>query len=315
MSGTRRVTVILLSLVLAAAVACKRGGSSAPSGFTGIVTGQVFAADGKTPIVGARVTPKDLASPVASSDLNGVYTLPGVPIGTQQVRVKKGIFETSFEIGIKENETVVAPNAVLEATGKLAYVKGSYDSIETIIKQQLSNPVEEISASQLGDAKILANYRMIFLNCGLDEGPAANGSTISTLKKWVEDGGTLYASDWALTYVKNMLPNDILEFDQDTIPETVLSNVSDTGLRIFLGKTTASIRYDLGVWKALKTVSSRARPLLRGNYRNAGVVVQDKPLAIAISQGAGTVIFTTFHNEAGATEDQVAVLKYYVYVD
>ena len=40
---------------------------------------------------------------------------------------------------------------------------------------------------------------------------------------------------------------------------------------------------------------------------------QNQPLAIAITHGQGRVVYTTFHNEAGVTQDQLAVLRYFIH--
>jgi hypothetical protein len=38
-----------------------------------------------------------------------------------------------------------------------------------------------------------------------------------------------------------------------------------------------------------------------------------QPLAISITHGTGRVVYTTFHNEAGVTADQLAVLRYFIF--
>ena len=53
--------------------------------------------------------------------------------------------------------------------------------------------------------------------------------------------------------------------------------------------------------------------LLRGNIATDEDGTQNQPLAIAFSYGSGHVVYTTFHNEAGVTIDQLAVLRYFIY--
>ena len=296
---------------------CGNGGTMGPSGPSGQVTGRVTAADGRTGIGGATVALASASTggPTTTTDMTGAYTLSAVPTGAQNLRARKGNFQATFAVTVRANEVVTAPSAPLVAVGKLAFVPGSFDSIESIVRDQLGNPMDSLSASQLGFASTLSSYRMIFLNCGLDIVPAFTPATITALRNWVEGGGTLYTSDFAVEYAKAMLPNDIQQTEQDTRTQTIAASVVDSGLQAFLGKSTVQIRYDLPAWQGLRQISSRPRVLLRGSYTNGGTVVADRPLAIVINQGAGKVVYTTFHNEAGATADQIAVLRYYVYID
>ena len=55
--------------------------------------------------------------------------------------------------------------------------------------------------------------------------------------------------------------------------------------------------------------------LLRGNYQSDAGAVTNRALAIAKTEGSGKVVYTSFHNEAGVTADQIAVLRYFVYIE
>lgn len=312
-----RMGALLTGLALAVTLsACGSDGSpSAPKGF-GIVQGVVRANDGITPIPDALVTlaSKPAGGPTATTDANGAFTLEDVPAGTQQLLAKRGIFEAKFNVAVKADETVTAPTAKLVASGKLAYVQGSYDEIEAIVRDSLKNPMTELTEAQLATASITSQYKMIFLNCGLDDfSITESAATINNLKAWVNNGGILYASDWALSVVAEMYPTDVSgELYGDV--QAVNASLTDPALVSFIGKNTASIQYDLPGWKTPETISSAVTVLVRGSFESGVDTYTDKPLAIVLAKGNGKVVFTSFHNEAGVTDDQLDVLRYFIYL-
>lgn len=320
MNPTRRVPppstrmpgtlVVLVTLLLVAG--CSKN-TTGPSG-GGTVTGRVTAADGRTAIARATVAVASTNAPSTLTDGSGSYTLSGVPSGTQSLRARRGNFERTFLVDVREGETVTAPVAALQPSGKLAYVPGFFDSIERVVRDQLGNPMDQLSASQLGSAGTLSQYRMIFLNCGLDTAPVFLGSSgASTLLAWVRGGGVLYASDFALEYIVRMLPSDNIRYDGGRA-ETITASVTDAGLQAFIGRSSVQIRYDLSGWYSPTSLPSRARVLLRGTHQTS-TGAAERPLAFVIDEGAGRIVYTSFHNESGVTTDQIDVLRYYIYIE
>lgn len=133
------------------------------------------------------------------------------------------------------------------------------------------------------------------------------------LRDYVNQGGSLYVSDWAQEVVREMFPGD-LGGERIGDDQTIFGRVTDQGLRTFVWKDSVEIRYDLGSWETLDTLSSRPTVLLRGNYRAGGLMQTNKALAILISHGSGRVVYTTFHNEANVTRDAVKVLTYFLHI-
>ncbi len=287
---------------------------------TGTVSGKVTAANGTTGIGSVTVSPAASGSPSTTTDPSGAYTLNGLPSGTQSLRARRGNFESVFSVDVRAGQTASAPVAALKAIGRLAFVPGTFDQVENLVRDQLGNPMDQIAATQLGSSATLNQYKMLFLNCGLDEDPADVPATIQALLAWVRAGGTMYASDFALHYVQNMLPADILTTDENTRPESVTATVSDSSLQTFMGSSTAQIVYDLDGWRGLSSISARPRVLLRGSYM-AGFPLQtvsNRPLAIVITEGSGRIIYSTFHDDEAISRpppDQLAVLRYYLYIE
>jgi uncharacterized protein YjdB len=277
----------------------------------GTVTGVVTAADGVTPIADALVT---VASAALSTRtlLNGTYTLQNVPSGPQVIVASRGAFQATVNVNVQANQTVAAPRAELTSTGKLAYVRGAYDSIESIVQGVLGNQIDEIQATDLASSTVTSKYRMIFLNCGLDQGPLQDPNVATNLKAYLQNGGTIYASDYAAEYVAQLFTGFSFEFAGDV--QNTTATVVDASLQAFIGKTSVAIAYDLGAWTDLTAIPSSASVLLRGNYTAQSVQRTNQPLAFVISLGSGRLVFTTFHNEAGATADQIAVLRHFIYL-
>jgi hypothetical protein len=302
---------------------CKSSSSTGPSGGgaysgpTGTVTGVVRAANGVTPIQGARVTVQANYTnmPVDTTDTAGVYTLQGVPVGSQTIVATRGLFRATVTVNVAENQTTTAPPAQLQSTGRLGYVVGSFDRIQDIIGDTLGYAMEEVDADSLGFAAVLSRYRAIFLNCGMDYGFLdVDTNAAQTLRNYVSGGGSLYVSDWAQEVVRRMFPSDVRGFQRIGQSQVIHGRVVDAGLRAFIAKDSVQINYDLGSWEILDTLSTRPRILLRGDYSTYSGPHIDKPLAILIDHGQGRVVYTTFHNEANVTRDAVEVLTYFLFI-
>jgi hypothetical protein len=154
---------------------------------------------------------------------------------------------------------------------------------------------------------------MIFLNCGLDASRASDPATIANLRQWISDGGILYASDWASDYAQALFPEHFISIGGSGDVQTAPGTITSQSLLDFVGKTDVQIRYDLGAWKTLDAVSAQTIVLLTGSY-TAGGAAQTGPLAVVVDYGAGHLVYTTFHNEAGVTDDQLKVLYYFIYL-
>ena len=287
----------------------------------GTVTGLVTAADGVTPIGDALVEVEGAgvsayrtsAAPSTRTATNGTYTLLNVPVGPQVIVATRGAFQAKVTVTVQANQSVVAPGAKLASTGKLAFVKGDFDSIELIVQGVLGNPIEEIQATDLALSAVTSKYRMIFLNCGLDTDPLLTDPRVVTnLRAFLQSGGTIYASDFAADYVKALFAGFTFGMTGDV--QNTTGTVVDASLQAFVGKTSVAIVYDLPGWTDLLTIPANATVLLRGSYSASGSQRTDRPLAFVLPLGSGKLVFTTFHNETGATADQIAVLRHFIYL-
>ena len=282
----------------------------------GTVTGRIVAADGATPIPGAAVqlAARPANGPVDTTDTEGAYTLAGLPAGVQTLVATRGVFLGQFTVTVRANQTVTANPTEVQPTGNLGYVEGSYDRIEAIVRDDLGYPMTEIAADDLGTTATLNGLKMLFVNCGAGLGAALDdASRLDNLKSWVAAGGVLYASDLSLDLVQAMFPEHILSVlfgDEQDVTAQVLSE----SIRSSIGKSSVAIRYDLPFWTTPNELSQTPEVLLRGSFVRGEQTHADKPLAILIPHGSGKVVFTSFHNESGLTADQLALLRYYVFL-
>jgi len=286
----------------------------ARSSGTGTVSGQVFSKNGIEKIQGAFVTVENMNnSPQAFTDLEGKYTLAGVPIGSQSLLIQKGLFKSIVVLTVSEGATVNVPSTHLESTGKLGFVYGSYDNIQHIIRNNLGYSIDSLNILDLRNAALLSNYKAIFINCGADEVLIYDGKGMDALKTYIQNGGSVYASDWAGEFVEFMFP-DKLNIETTGIDQVITANIIDANLKNFIGKETVAINYDLGGWGEISVVGQSVTTLLSADYKDyMGNNLTNKPLAILFSYGSGKVIYTSFHNEANVTSDAVKVLIGFLY--
>jgi len=81
----------------------------------------------------------------------------------------------------------------------LAYIAGYWDNIQTVVIDSLGYTCDQLTVADLSDANTLLNYGGLFLNCGKNGDLDSN--MYENLKTFVESGGSIYASDFAVEYL------------------------------------------------------------------------------------------------------------------
>jgi len=180
----------------------------------------------------------------------------------------------------------------------------------------------------------LKAYDVVFLTCGgvptewlserlrdSDRGSAgvyrAKPETVDGLydniRSFVRDGGTLYVSDLHFDVLLIAFP----EFIDDAAVgrgavQTVTAQVVDAGLRKHLGDEIP-LRFDMRAWRPAAFRHDRVTTYLEGDYELVEGDVVHGPLMVSFSYGEGTVIFTSFHNEAQNSDLEKLLLRYLVF--
>lgn len=328
-ASSRALAVLLLSAVLAA---CGGGGSSSsappPPGVplvpvscnagAAALEGIFRAPNGTTPVGGATVTISTAGGCAATTNADGRFKFLGLPATTATVTATKGNFTVSAAAtpGATVLSLVIPANSA-----KLAYVAGSFDSIETVLRDLGFAPVAVLEAELA--TTTLSQYDALFLDCGLDESviePAVDEAvahaTTTALAAFVAAGGTLYASDWAAAYVEATFPGKVVFAGKigSATEAPVTAQVLDPSLQAALGATTAQIMFDLGGWVVIDSAGPGTQTLIAGpadSLTGAGTVT--KPYVVRFSSGSGRVTYTSFHNEAQATADMQRLLEAMVF--
>jgi len=158
----------------------------------------------------------------------------------------------------------------------------------------------------------MREFDILFIPCG-DDADYPSSTVINNVEQYVEEGGVIYASDWAMNLIIGSFPGKInfLEYG-GMISWSIDSYIVDDALRQYLSKSLIDIEYDLGGWCVIDSVAPDVTTLIRGEAHTYSGTLPDKPLSVRFSYGLGTVIYTTFHNEAQITADIEKVLTYYI---
>ncbi len=328
----------------------------------GGVHGRICGAQGYW-LSGARivVTLEDGTVVETTTDANGYFTLVDVPAGEQTIQVTKGSFATSFPVVVIGNDTLyLAEPVCIPPTTRIAVVTGVYDSVEEILTglgfgiratyedsptPSIVDPDGNIDIIEgygsfwledfLGDALWLNGYQIVFFNCGLDDydldspGSAADAA-MANLRAFVNDGGSVYASDWANSVVTRAFPGRINFFDDDgdlsaakvgMEENGVTAEVVDAAMETALGQTTVSLNFNLPAWVVLDQVSAQAGLRIMAvadvtvvdPYTYDESPHTDAPLLVQFNHGLGRVLYTSFHNESQTTSDMQAILNFVVF--
>lgn len=275
----RKFNFLLIFIILLSLGAC-RSESETPTEITetamktGKLSGKVMSQNGSKPIGGASIFTFDEKYKIyhTLSDSDGNFVLEA-PVGAKTVYIQTGNgsnFRTEISATIKNNETVNldATQTKLNQVAKIAYVKGSFDKIEDIILS-LGYTATEITNADLANITTLAQYDIIFLNCGSRNytvNQALYPVIDTNLAIFVANGGSIYASDWDVAYLVGGTNNtDNCGVSEGFVPDSklcsknigssglVAASVNNAGLTAALGFNTLNINYDLGAWQKIIT--------------------------------------------------------------
>ena len=317
----------------------------------GIITGTVYAADGVTPIAGASVYLQSDSSKSTTTNTDGEFTIEGdwITTGTHTLVASIGDFSITFTVPVTgDGATTDAGSQEVDpadpnvSVPDLGVVMGSYDSIQNIIAD-LGYSFTTIEVADVNsNYAFISTFEAIFINCGFDS-YSFTSSGETNLQNFVEStGSSLYVSDWAAEAIDGIWEDAIVwyggsvENAQVGNHQTLEVTVDDSTLQTVLGKTTAEVYYDLGSWVMISSEGTSTTVLLSGDPTVSTVyalgsedrlsasstvagTLESVPLAVKFQPAGsskGTVIYTTFHNEAqeeDVTEDARKILQDFIF--
>lgn len=293
---------------------------------TGAVTGTICDPEGAAPVVFADVQ-IDLGGRVASTltDADGQFTLTDLPYGTHTLEITRGGFQATHVVTIDRPLVELADDVCLENDRRFLVFEGDYDAVEDIL-DDLGIPYDtaflggSMQLDILTDPTALDDYEVILLNCGMDETWmwSSQGTVGTNLRQWVRGGGALYVSDWAFQAVEQAFPDAIDFWGPDHQPDeayggregSFTASVLDPAMQQTLGSSSVLLSYDLPGWTVAEGAASTTEVLVEGPARTVYSSSRPiLPLAMRFQEGAGQVLFTTFHNEVQLSSEVEAVLR------
>ncbi len=94
--------------------------------------------------------------------------------------------------------------------------------------------------------------------------------------------------------------------------QAVVAEIEESGLKELLGDTL-KLSFADNAWVPAEFNGQDVNVLMRGDYTTVDGVQHTAPLLVKFREGAGTIIFTSFHNEAQNSEKELDLLRYLVF--
>jgi len=183
----------------------------------------------------------------------------------------------------------------------------------------------EESPDALGDDLILDEFDCVFVNSSLN---ISVTNDEFALRRWVDDGGSLYASGRASELVDLLWPGKIVFPEPDPYAgsanpgsEFISAWVTDDGMAQSVGFISCEFAYPDRVWMPVVSTGSAVTTIMRADASevvNIGAVTNlpvgydfsEMPLAAFFSHGDGKVFFTNLYSDE-ASGDSVDMLRRY----
>jgi hypothetical protein len=150
----------------------------------------------------------------------------------------------------------------------------------------------------------LKKYDVVFLTCA--DLYAQDFQAAGPLRKFVMNGGTLYASDLRGDLLQAAFPEyRSMAPVMPGVPQNVEASVVELGLRSYLGRRSIPLSFEAPDWRPPPFDPAKVTVCLRGTYRNNRGDALIVPLLVKFNMQKGTVIFTSFHH----TKNDSAVVR------
>jgi hypothetical protein len=281
-----------------------------------------FIAKGAYAYVGWKTT---IFSPTASGPMRKLYQL---------LADSKNLGEAMEEVN-NPNFTFYPSNhrdlTLTEKKLKIAVTTPYFDDIGSILNL-LGYKFDEISIDDLSNSSVTSQYDVICLNCapGFEEKAPLHKEN---LRSFVENGGRIYASDWAFASIVAAFPGKLTFYDYPYIGDSqdIRGFVVDRRLANYLGTNEIDLTFDLRYWVPIKSVDPSVITYISGSYnaildeyfknhqkprtrfKNDHKSSRDLlsgPIAVGFTYGKGKVVYTSFHNHPQISNVAKALLEY-----
>ena len=284
---------------------------------------------------------------MAYSDRDGYWMLSDLPESvTYEIFVQWGaetLESHSVTIVADQTQELEEPDCFDPLQMDVAIITGDYDDFNLVLNDMgfanyelIDGLTENEIVDFLSSPTDMGRYDMIFFNGGhveedviYDEnGDDLDGTVdliLDNIQNYVNDGGVVYASDWAYDVIETVWPQRIDFVGDDNTPDDaqkgefdfITAAVTDASLGEFLGENYVDIEYDLPVWPPIEGVHDSTSTHLTGSvqYREGTAIytLPSSPILVSFSAGAGRVFFSTFRVAKNGTNDMLLTLQYAMY--
>lgn len=350
---------LLALLVVFTLFSCSKDDNNQANDEQFTVSGKFLAPNSADPISRAKVKAYSNSELKAetTTDVQGRFSIM-LSEGDYELILSKGQFKTEKQITIESD--AVLENYRVETLPNIAVVTGYYDNIESVLysiglfDSATGEPLFDIIEGNDGvsrlnhsrhhgngslnrtepnpfldpnvdfnfgdlmdDPSILEAYDIVFLNCGVSEALVEDSDVLAN---YVNNGGILYATDWASGYL-DAITNSGANYLTPYIPEksgiststvaTILEGDLSEWLLVNFGISiddTVEIDDFLNSWQVIDsydpstTISWLNGPVTYWDDTNTEIS-ENKDLAFTFLHGEGAVLYSSFHTENSEVED------------
>lgn len=237
-------------------------------------------------------------------------------------------------LAIQKTQEYVEPETPPPKPLRLAVTPPDFDDMGKLLEKLGEGyRYTDISLDDLLNADRLKDFDVVFVTCGsypdswLGEQTGVGDRNSKSyqckpeiverlrqsMRRFVDRGGVLYASDWRISIVQ--IPFQEFAEPEPPVPgakQVVTAEVVEEGLKEVLGSTIA-LDFDLPGWFPAAFRGEKVTTYLRGTYQSRDGSEVTKPLLVKIPYGEGSVFFTAFHNEKVNSEKELQLLRYLVF--
>lgn len=261
-----------------------------------------------------------------AADQQGNYQFHDIPAGEHDLTITSGSWEDTSPVPVIKDETTdlstEAEKICLQGTDvDIAVIPGTWDDIGEILDgMDIQYDLINDTGGLLGDLEELTQYDIVFAECGASWSSFSFDTDMeiieSNVRRFVEEGNSLYASDLSDDYIDDPLP-DAVQFatSSGSGSQYVDADVVSEEMQNALGVTTTEIYFNMGGWSIAEDGGPASTVHFRADVSTGSSTVEDAALMIHYNDpiGDGRAIYTSFHNTAQTTGDMEEILEYMIF--